>query len=112
MSDYLFLYRGGDRSGSAEQRQQVMQRWIAWMQDLGAKGHLKEAGEPLEDAGKVVTNRTIVTDGPFAEMKDLVCGFTIVTANSLEQAAEIASGCPIFDAGGFVEVRPVLTMNM
>ena len=37
MSDYLYLYRGGNRTGSPEDMQQVMQRWIAWIQDLQAK---------------------------------------------------------------------------
>jgi hypothetical protein len=112
MSDYLYLYRGGNRTGSPEDMQQVMQRWIAWIQDLQAKGFLKNAGEPLEDGGKVVRNRTTVTDGPYVESKDIVGGFSIITAESLDQAAELSSGCPIFDVGGIVEVRPVLEFNL
>ena len=112
MSDYLYLYRGGDDSGSAEDMQQVMQRWVNWLQDLKAKGVLKNFGEPLQPGGKVVRNRTTITDGPYAEAKDLIGGYSIVTADSLEQAAELAEGCPVFINGGFVEVRPIMSMNM
>lgn len=110
MSDYLFLYRGGDSTGSVEDMQQVMQKWVSWLQDLKSKGVLKNSGEPLEPTGKVVRERTIVMDGPFAESKDIVGGFSIVTADNLDQAAELAAGCPIFDVGGLVEVRPVMEM--
>ena len=53
-----------------------------------------------------------MTDGPFAEAKDLVGGYTLVQANDLAQAAELTSGCPIFDVGGSVEVRPIMKMGM
>lgn len=113
MSEFVFLYRGGEPAASAEEGQQTMQKWMAWMQELGQNGHLKDAGQPLESAGKVVAGRSkTVTDGPYAETKDIVGGFTLVTAESLAQAAELSKGCPIFDAGGMVEVRPVMLMEM
>jgi hypothetical protein len=113
MSEFVFLYRGGNRpTGTPEQMQQQMQRWGAWMKELGAKGHLKEAGHPLENPGKVVHGGGKGgTDGPYAE-KDLVCGFTIVEAKDLAHAAELTTGCPIFSVGGLVEVRPIMKMNM
>jgi hypothetical protein len=110
MSDYLYLYRGGDRERSPEDMQQVMQRWINWLGDLKAKGFLKNSGEPLEQSGKTVRNKTEISDGPYAEAKDLVGGFSIVTADSLQHAAELAEGCPIFEVGGVVEVRPIMEM--
>lgn len=110
MSDYLYLYRGGDREGSAEDMQQVMQRWINWLGDLRAKGFLKNSGEPLEHAGKVVKDRTSVIDGPYAETKDIVGGFSIVTTANIDEAAALAADCPIFEGGGIVEVRPIMEM--
>jgi hypothetical protein len=110
MSQFLFLYRGGRRGdASPAEMQQQMQRWMTWMKELKDKGVLKEAGQPLELAGKVVSKQSAVTDGPYAE-KDLVCGFSIVEAEDLNHAAELSRGCPIFQAGGLVEVRPVLKM--
>ncbi len=112
MSDYLYLYRGGDSNRTPEDMQKTMEKWTTWLGDLGAKGKLKSGGEPLERTGKVVKKRTTITDGPYAEVKDLVGGFSIVTAKDLDEAATLAAGCPIFDVGGFVEVRPILQMSM
>jgi hypothetical protein len=113
MSDFVYLYRGGDRmSDSPAQAQQRMQKWMAWMKDLGDKGHIKDPGHPLERAGKIVTGKQkSVTDGPFAEAKDVVGGYTLVQAANLAEAVELTSGCPILDVGGFVEVRPVMNLN-
>ena len=113
MSEFMFVYRGGDRTGSPAEMQKQMQKWMAWMKELGEKGHLKDSGHPLDPAGVVVRSQSkAVTDGPYAETKDLVCGYTVVEAKDLVQAGELARGCPIFDTGGLVEVRPILNMNM
>jgi hypothetical protein len=112
MSDFLYLYRGGDSSGTPEQMQQSMQKWGAWLQDLGAKGHIKDQGNPLEATGKVVKKKTAITDGPYAEAKDVIGGYTLVQAKDISEAAKLAAGCPIFDSGGFVEVRPIMQMSM
>lgn len=111
MSDFLYLYRGGDSSGGTpEQMQQHMQKWVDWLKGLGAKGHLRDQGNPLEPGGKIVKGRKAITDGPFAESKDIVGGYTLVEAKDIAQAAELSTGCPIFDTGGYVEVRPIMKM--
>jgi hypothetical protein len=113
MSEFVFLYRGGVRDRSPEQMQQMMQKWMAWMKDLGANGHLKDRGQPLERAGKLVQGRQrAVTDGPFAEAKDVVGGYTLIEAEDLSEAVELSKGCPIFEVEGAVEVRPVMKLNM
>src|SRR5215472_388002 len=100
MSEFLFLYRGGQRASEAAESDKVMQKWVAWMEDLGSKGHLKDRGQPLEPAGKVVRGKS----------KDVTDGYTLITARDLTQAAELSKGCPIFDTDGVVEVRPVMEM--
>jgi hypothetical protein len=112
MSEFLYLYRGGQRGRTPEQSQQIMQKWLNWMKDLTASGNLKDPGQPLEAEGKVVNGKGTITDGPFAEAKDLVGGFTLIEAGSLARAAELAGGCPILEVGGSVEVRPVMKMDM
>ena len=113
MSEYLYVYRGGDRdfrTRSPEEMQQVMQKWMTWLQDLAEKGHLKDRGNPLEPGGKLVSGTgKNVTDGPYAE-KDLVGGYSLVEAKDLAQAAELAKGCPILEQGGAVEVRAIMQM--
>jgi len=77
MSEFLYVYRGGDDrwARSPEEAQQVMQKWITWMQGLAERGHLKDRGHPLEPQGKLVSGSSkTVTDGPYAE-KDVVGGF-------------------------------------
>jgi hypothetical protein len=88
-----------------------MQKWVAWLKQLGDTGHIKDAGQPLERTGKVVKGKQkTVTDGPYAESKDLIGGYTLVEARDLGHAAELSLGCPILEVGGLVEVRPVMKM--
>ncbi len=113
MSEYVFLYRGGENGRSPERAQQMMQKWMVWLKDLSQKGHVKDQGQPLERSGKLVKgSQKTVTDGPFAEAKDVVGGYTLIQARDLDQAVELSKGCPIFEVEGAVEVRPVMKMNM
>src|SRR5687767_4415620 len=111
MSGYMFLYRGSERPTSPQDAQQIMQKWMNWMQELSTKGHMKDRGQPLEPVGKVVGRNKTVTDGPYAELKDLVGGYTLIEARDLDEAAELSKGCPVFGRGGFVEVRPVMKLG-
>ena len=111
MSQFIFLYRGGERAQSPAGMQQQMQKWMTWLKQLGEKGHVKDPGQPLDRGGKVVKGKQkTITDGPYAE-KDLVGGYTLIEARDLAQAAELSLGCPIFETNGMVEVRPVANMG-
>jgi hypothetical protein len=113
MSQFIYLYRGAERNRSPEKAQEAMQKWMAWFKQLTEKGHIKDPGQPLEHTGKLVKGkRKTVTDGPFAEAKDIIGGYTLVEARDLEQAVELSKGCPIFEDDGAVEVRPVMKLNM
>jgi len=117
MTEFLYLYRRNPNALAAlspEQSQQTMQRWMAWLKDLAQKGHIKDQGQPLEGAGKLVSGKQkTVTDAPFAEAKDVIGGYTLVLARDLDQAAELSKGCPVLDFdGGAVEVRPIMKMSM
>jgi hypothetical protein len=114
MSEFLYLYRHPANSrlapDSPDQLQERLKKWTAWFKDLEAKGHIKNPGHPLESSGAVVKDkRGTVTDGPYAETKDIVGGYTLVEARDLAQATQLASGCPILE-GGSVEVRPIRQM--
>lgn len=115
MSNFLFLFRGGQAEMSAlspEEMQEHMQKWGAWMGGLKEKGELVD-GLPLAKEGKVVEKAgELITDGPFAEGAEVVGGYLIVTANDQGGAVEISKGCPIFEHGGNVEVREIMSMNM
>jgi len=113
MSEFTYLFRGRDTSASPEQMHKSMQKWVAWFKELGANGHIKDPGHPLEGTGKVVSGRhKSVHDGPYAEAKDIVNGYMLIEARDLAHAVEISKGCPILDVGGSVEVRPIQIFNM
>jgi hypothetical protein len=113
MSEFTYLYRGRYTSASPEQRQKHLEKWVAWFKELGVKGHLKDLGHPLEGTGMVVKgSQKIVTDGPYAEAKDVVGGYSLIEATDLAHAVEISKGCPILEVGGSVEVRPLQQLNM
>ena len=113
MSEFTYLYRGRHYAASPEQQQKQMEKWVAWFKDLTAKGHIKDPGHPLESTGSVVEGKEkIVKDGPFAETKDIIGGYTIVSAADLAAAVELSKGCPILEAGGSVEVRPIQILNI
>lgn len=115
MNDFLYLYRlpssSTYRPDSAREMQERLQKWTAWFKELDGASHLGNLGHPLASGGAVVKARKgAVTDGPYAESKDLVIGYTVVRATDLAQATELASGCPVLDYGGCVEVRPIHAM--
>ena len=113
MSEFLYLYRhpANYASDSPHQMQERLAKWTAWMKDLETKQHIRSPGHPLAATGAVVKDkRGTVTDGPYAESKDIIGGYTLIEAKDLAQATELARGCPIFDSGGVVEVRPIRQM--
>ena len=110
MQDFMFIFRGGSDAASlsAEEMQNHMQKWFQWVNDLRGK-NIYVAGEALTPTGKTISGKkALVTDGPFAESKELVGGFFVVKAASLDEAVEIAKGYPDFIFNGAVEVREVM----
>ena len=63
-----------------------------------------DPGDGLTEEGRVVDPK-VVTDGPFVESKEIVGGFSIVQAGTIDAAAALAKGCPALLTGGSVEVR-------
>lgn len=111
MEKYMLLFRGGDVSKlSPDQQQAHMGKWLAWVDRL-TKQDRYLAGEPLLPSGKTVSGKgKTVTDGPFAESKEVIGGFFIVNAKNYEEAVQIAKDSPDFEFGGSVEVREVMKM--
>ena len=111
MSQFVYLYRRPDPlPPSPQQMQERLERWTAWFRSLQEGKHLVERGLPLEySGGAVVRNKKgNVTDGPYAESKDIVMGFSIVEANDLAEAVALSKGCPALEDAGLVEVRPIM----
>lgn len=108
---FMLLFRGGDThpqtANDSKEAREYIQSWITWMQGLAQKGILAGA-ENLQRTGKQVNGKSkVVTDGPFIQATEMVNGYLIVQAKDINEAVEIAKGCPIFKENGKVEVRPV-----
>lgn len=111
-SPYLLIFRDASpdvyTTISAEDRQQLMQQWNAWYDGLAAQGKVQH-GHPLEPQGRVVSGPRgeRVVDGPFAEAKEAIGGYFLLTVADLDEATEIAQRCPSLRLGMSVEVRAI-----
>lgn len=108
-SSYVLLLRqpAGDPPPPGE-LQKIMARFSTWIDGLAARG-LLQGTNGLDLSGKVLRGRRgqAVTDGPYAEAKEVVGGFVTISAASLDEAVEAARDCPGLDYHMAVEVRPV-----
>ena len=115
MKDFMFIFRGPtpeDLKMSPEQAQASMQKWFDWIGELSSRGRYV-GGDPLMKEGKTIQGKKpLVTDGPFAEGKELLGGYFIIKAESLEEATELAFGFPDFDMQGSVEIREIMKIPM
>lgn len=108
MQDFLFIYRSpvSDEpfNPSPEEMQQMMAQWDAWKAQFPEA--IKELGDGLVSEGKVITADGI-TDGPHIESKEIVGGYSVIRAENVEAAVEVAKHCPITFMPGFrIEIRP------
>ncbi len=106
---YLIIFRGTDwyQGLSPEQMQQVADNWMAWFNRLRDEGKCA-GGNPLEREGKIVSGKNrVVSDGPFAESKETIGGYFLLTVGSMDEAVAIAQQCPGLPYGIRVEVRPI-----
>jgi hypothetical protein len=112
MPNYLLIVGGADldkRSGNPRFAPVMVERYLAWIRSLRESGRLVASDKLHDQVGRRLTCRGgEVTDGPFIEAKDAVGGFFLVRAESLDDATEIARGCPgLVLQHGWVEVRLV-----
>ncbi len=114
MADYMLIYEGGDHAWMERPPEEVqagMQAWGAWFQELERSGHLRNAGAALRPGGAMLSVKagSIQTDSALPEVKELIGGFSVVAADSIQEAAELAKGCPFLakNPQGNILVRPV-----
>jgi hypothetical protein len=111
MSKFILLLKGkSDWAGmSAAEMESAYKDYSSWARKLHEENKLIEADE-LANTGKVISGRQepVISDGPFAESKEAVGGYFLITASSLDEAVEIACACPHLRFGGTVEVRPTV----
>jgi len=112
MSEFIFLYRRPAKNWTPQQMQESMQKWQAWFKKMEQSGHLANYGHPLEPkGGRVVKDKKGgYNDGPYAETKDIVVGYSVITAKDYDEAVALTNEHPVFDQEGMIEIRPIFTM--
>jgi hypothetical protein len=114
MPNFVLLLRRAENfvAGlSPEQMQAMSERYLAWNKKIIAAGQ-RAGGERLHDTGRLMQKKDgqlLVTDGPYSELKEVVAGYFIITAESYEHAVEIARDCPHADYG-VIELREIFEM--
>ena len=112
MPDFiLLLHRRPGPPPLPEAMAAMIKEYGDWAGRLRGEGRLK-AGEKLtNDAGRVMSTaaggRIVVTDGPYAESKELLGGFFVASARDYEDACRLAESCPHLRYGGNIEIRQI-----
>jgi hypothetical protein len=104
--EYLVISRGKwDADASPQNVQRAIDDFYVWMERQVAQGSMKR-GSRLQPEARLVS-RTSITDGPFAETKELIGGFWFIVANNLDEAAQLAAENPCMAYGLSYEIRPL-----
>jgi hypothetical protein len=103
MSNYIIAYRGGSKPASQEEGAAQMEKWKAWVADLGSAA--VNPGTPLS------ATRIVSSTGVSDEMDaSVLSGFSVVEAASMDDALEMAKNCPFLDTGGTLQVSEMMQM--
>lgn len=110
MKEFLLVYRADYSTMpnlSPEQMQANTQKWMNWIASIASQDKLSNRGNRLVNTGKVLKGDGIISDGPYTEIKESILGYSIVKANAIDEATELAKGCPVLSVGGTVEIREI-----
>lgn len=114
MKDFMLIFLGADYGElglSPEEMQNRMGKWFEWSGKMEAAGVLKSGHALHSNIRRVSGPERITTDLTATEVKEIVGGYYIVTANDFDGAAKIAEGFPDYDLGGTVEIREVMVFD-
>jgi hypothetical protein len=108
----LLLYQPPNRPrpSSPDEIMAITRSYMSWADRMRAEGRLKGGEKLTFDPGKVMrpkNGKITVTDGPYAESKELIGGYFAISANDYAEACKIAETCPHLGYGGNIEVRQV-----
>jgi hypothetical protein len=110
MNEYMLIFRhqDGQKVASPEQIQVWMKQTMDWIGGIAAQNkYVGGNGLPMEGS-KIVNHNSVVTNGPFGDIKETIGGYVIVKGANIEEAVEFAKGCPVLQGeGNTVEVRRI-----
>ena len=106
MPQYLFVYHGGTTPTDPAEIEATMAAWGAWFQNMGPA--LEIPGNPVGQSHTVSVDGVADDGGP-----NPASGFTVVKADSIEAATDMAKGCPmVVNGSGSVEVAEIHEIEM
>jgi hypothetical protein len=105
MTKFIITYLGGDQPSSPEEGKQHFAKYKEWLSSLGDSA--VSPANPFKDTNTVNSDGTVTT-GSATSMS----GYTIIEADSMEKALEIAKACPFLEIGGSLEVSELMQMNV
>src|SRR4030081_2013390 len=106
----LFLHRNSSRPTrpSPDDMMAMTKAYMGWAERMRAEGRLKRGDKLTDDPGRVMrpgAGRVTVTDGPYAESKEILGGYFMISAKDYDDACRVAESCPHLGYGGRLEVR-------
>ena len=99
MANFVLLYSGGSMPETQAEQAQVMEAWGVWFGKIGSA--LVDGGNPFTPVAKTIDKNGKVSDGPVGTLAN---GYSIIKADSLNAAVDLAKGCPVFLGGGQISV--------
>jgi hypothetical protein len=103
MAQYIIIYLGGDQPSSPEEGKQHMAKYMGWLSSLGDS--VGSPANPLKNTNTVKSDGTVSPGGTTS-----MSGYTLIQADSVEAALEMAKTCPFLDIGGSLEVSELIKM--
>jgi hypothetical protein len=97
MGKYLLAYKAGGRPESEEEQQKVMAAWTQWFESLGPA--VVDPGNPFGPSAAVGSDGAV-----YEGATSSLTGYSVVSADELGAATEMAKGCPVLQSGGSVEI--------
>jgi hypothetical protein len=108
MKEFALIFRANKGSDDKPSPEQIRER-MNWLSSIAVRNKLAGRGVSLSHiSAKTVKADNIVTDGPYAEIKEFISGYIIVKTDTIEEAVELAKTNPIFKIGGSIEVRELV----
>lgn len=108
MKEFALIFRLNNQQDVMPSPEQMQER-MSWLAGIAAQNKLADRGNGLStENARTVYADSVVTDGPYTEIKEFISGYVIVKTETIEEAVEMAKANPIFKIGGNVEVREVL----
>jgi len=104
MAKYLFVYHGGSHPKTKDEQATVMAAWGQWFGSMGKA--VVDGGNPVGKSSTVLSNGSVADNGG----ANPASGYSLIEAQSLDQALTMAKGCPILAAGGSIEVAEAIDM--